>query len=154
MCYTAKDAQTENVCEFCNDTIQTKRMVMQDKKVHHKEKVNGCWNFSSGNCEFGDNLCWFLHSGGLERSKKEIKCHICEKVFENKPDFMQHKKIEHGEIVQMCTNKNSCSYQNCWFCHEPCQKQNDEKQEVTEKILSMVEKFTQRIVNLEKLINK
>ena len=90
------------------------------------------------------------YSGGSERSKKEIKYNICEKVFKNKGDFMLHKKSEHAEIVQMCTNMNSCNYQNCWFRHE----QNNEKQEVTEKILSMMEKFTQRIVKLEKLIDK
>ena len=32
--------------------------------------------------------------------------------------FMQHKKSEHSEFVQMCTNVNSCPYQNCWFHHE------------------------------------
>ena len=94
--------------------------------------MNVCWNFSS---EFGYNLCWFLHSGGSERSKKEIKCNICEKVFENKGDFMLHKKSEHVEIVQMCTNMNS---QNCWFGHEPCHEQNNEIQEVTRKILSIM----------------
>ena len=32
--------------------------------------------------------------------------------------------------------------------------QNNEIQEVTEKILSMMEKFTQRIVKLENMMNK
>jgi hypothetical protein len=82
--------------------------------------------------------------------KKENECNICEKGFANIGDFMHHKKIEHADIVQMCKNTNSCTYQNCWFHHE----QNNEKEEVTEKILSMMEKFTQRIVNLENLINK
>ena len=101
----SKDGGVENVCELCTEIFQTKRMLMQHKKVHHKDKVNVCWNFSS---EFGYNLCWFLHRCGSERSKKENKCNICEKVFENKGDFMLHKKSEHAEIVQMCTNINSC----------------------------------------------
>ena len=66
---------------------------------------------------------------------------------------MQHKKSEHSEFVQMFTNANSCPYQNCWFLHEHTE-QNTDKQELTEKILSMMEKFTQRIVNLENLIDK
>ena len=72
---------------------------------------------------------------------------------------MQHKRSEHAEIVQICKNMNSCPYQNCWFeqnCwfrHEPYE-QNNGKQEVTEKILSVIEKFTQRIVKLENMINK
>ena len=32
------------------------------------------WNFSSGKCEFGDYLCWFLHRDSSERSLKEVKC--------------------------------------------------------------------------------
>jgi hypothetical protein len=62
----------------------------------------------------------------------------------------QKIRIEHAEIVQMCKNTNSCTYQNCWFHHE----ENNEKEEVTEKILSMMEKFTQRIVILENMMNK
>ena len=148
-----KDGGTDHVCDCCNETFQMKRMLMQHKKVHHKDKVNVCWNFSSGKCDFGDNLCWFLHSDSSERSVKEIKCNICEKVFKNQDDFMHHKKSEHSDFVQMCTNKKTCPYQNCWFHHEN-NEQNTEKQEVTEKILSMMEKFTHRIVKLENIINK
>ena len=152
----SKDGVTEHACEFCAETFQTKRIVMQHKKELHKDKVNVCWNFPSGKCVFGDNLCWFLHSETSESSKNEIKCNICEKVFANKGEFMHHKRIEHAEIVQMCNNTNSCPYQNCWFRHEPNtrQEQNNEKEEVTEKILSMMEKCTQRIVKLEKMISK
>ena len=75
---------------------------MQHKKEHHKDKVNVCWNFSSGKCEFGDNLCWFLPSETSESSRKENKCNICEKVCANKGDFMNHKKIEHAASVQHC----------------------------------------------------
>ena len=69
---------------------------------------------------------------------------------------MHHKRSEHAEIFQMCKNMNSCPYQNCWFRHEPYKSndQNNEEQEVTEKILSMMEKFTQRIVKLENMMNK
>ena len=140
----------EQVCEFCSETFQTKRLLMEHKKEHHKDKVNACWNFSSGKCEFGDNLCWFLHSETLECSRKENKCTICGKVFANKSDYMHHRKIEHAEIVQMCKNTNSCPYQNCWFRHQP----KIEKEDITEKILSMMEKFTQRIVILENIVNK
>ena len=63
---------------------------------------------------------------------------------------MLHKKSEHAEIVQMCTNMNSCNYQNCWFRHE----QNEEQHGVTENILNIMEKITNRIVNLENFLNK
>jgi hypothetical protein len=47
-----------------------------------QDKVNVCWNFSSEKCEFG-----------------EVKCNICEKVFENQGNFMQHKKSGHSKNV-------------------------------------------------------
>ena len=152
----SKDGGTEYACEFCNETLPTKRTLMQHKKLHHKEKVNVCWNFSSGKCELGDSLCWFIHSESLDRSKSEIKCNICEIFFGNKEVCMLHKRSEHAEIVQMCKNMKTCPYQNCWFRHEPYKSndQNNEKQEVTEKILSMMEQFTQRIVKLESMMNK
>jgi hypothetical protein len=89
----------------------------------------------------------------LNDEQKVINHTIYVKVFENKGHFMEHKKSEHSECVQMFTSVNSCQYQNCWFRHEHNER-NTDKQEVTEKILSMMEKFTQRIVKLENLINK
>ena len=50
------------------------------------------------------NSFTFLKFLCSERSKNEIKCNICEKVFGNKDDFMHHKMSEHAEIVQMCKN--------------------------------------------------
>jgi hypothetical protein len=99
-----KGGGREHVCEFCTETFQIKLMLMQHKKEHHKEKENVCWSYSSGKCELGDNLCWFLHSETSESSRKEKKCNICEKVIANKRDFMHHKKIEHAEIVHIWVN--------------------------------------------------
>ena len=67
---------------------------------------------------------------------------------------MDHNKREHKDKVQMCKNKDGCSYKNCWFGHETFSEQNEEQHEVTEKILNMMEKITHRIVNLENLLNK
>ena len=92
---------------------------MLHKKAFHKEKVNACWNFSDGKCEFGDELCWFIHcESSQETGFKEIKCNTCEKVFERITNFMQHNKSVHRNKVQMCRNKDSCSYQHCWFRHD------------------------------------
>jgi hypothetical protein len=121
----SKDGGTEYACEICTETLTTKRTFMQHKKVHHKDKVNVCWNFSSRKCELGDSLCWFIHSKSSDRSKSEIKCNICEKLFGNKEVCMLHKRSEHAEIVQMCKNMKTCPYQNCWFRHEPY-KSNDQ----------------------------
>ena len=52
-----------------------------------QDKVNFCWNFSSGKCDFGDNRCWFLYSDSSENPVMRIKCNICEKVFKIQDDF-------------------------------------------------------------------
>ena len=80
---------------------------MQHKKAFHKEKVNVCWNFSAGKCDFGDELCWFIHCENSEEKRfKEIKCSTCENVFDNVNNFMQHNKREHRDKVQKCKNKD------------------------------------------------
>jgi hypothetical protein len=154
---STKDGQKEELCEFCNEIFETKRMLMQNKKTYHKEKVNVCWNFSSGKCEYGDNLCWFIHHDNSERANFiEIECNICDDTFDNRNNFMQHKKSEHRAQVQMCRNTDKCPYQNCWFRHGPnkCDEQNDQKQDITEQMVNMLENFTQRIMKLENIINK
>ena len=60
--------------------------------------------------------------------KPIFKCDICEEVFENKFDFMTHRKIIHKEITKICRNfqKEHCRFDEseCWYKHE---KQNDEQ---------------------------
>ena len=103
-------------CDSCRQNFDSKRMLMQHKKALHREKVNVCWHFSAGNCELGDELCWFIHSENSEETGvKEIKCHTCENIFYTTNNLMKHNKREHMDKVQMCKNKDSCSYQNCWF---------------------------------------
>jgi hypothetical protein len=66
---------------------------MVHKKKEHSDKVEICWNYSTGKCEFGDDLCWFLHSNTSKSC--EINCNICGKVFTTLNQFLSHKKIEH-----------------------------------------------------------
>ena len=126
---------------------------MIHKKKEHGENENDCWDFLAGKCELGDGLCWFKHDENINTSKNEYK--ICGKNFENLNNFMIHKKDEHTTTVQQCTNKK-CFYgdKKCWFRHD-MQTDNEkniheQNQEITEKILKMIETFTVRIVELEK----
>ena len=54
----------------------------------------------------------------------------------------------------MCKNKDRCPFQNCWFCHDKYNEQNEAQHEVTENILNIMEKITHRIVNIENLLTK
>ena len=140
-------------CNFCGLKFEIKKDLMIHKKKEHREKVSICWNFSAGNCELGDSICWFLH---MKTSKSgEVDCNICGKVFPNINNFLKHKKIEHVTSVEECKNgkSNSCKYgdQNCWYRHnsQTNSKENNVNQEVIEKLFNMMEKFTERIFNLE-----
>jgi hypothetical protein len=146
----SNECSLKSSCDSCGHNFESKRMLMQNKKAYHKEKVNVCWNFSAGKCELGDELCWFIHCENSEEPvTKEIKCNTCANVFDNINNFMQHNKRVHRDKVQKCKNKESCSYKNCWFRHE----QNEEQHGVTENILNIMEKMTQRIMNLENSLN-
>ena len=68
--------------------------------------------------------------------------------------FLHHKKLEHKESVKTCKNnlKNACRFGDakCWFLHEEeTILEKNKKKGITEKIFSIMETFTNRIVKLE-----
>ena len=88
----------------------------------------------------------------MEHSEKVKNCG---KVFTTLNQFLNHKKIEHVTSVQQCKHEknNSCPYgtQKCWYLHS-LPKNNEVynvNQEIIEKIENMMERFTERILNLE-----
>ena len=57
----------------------------------------------------------------LAEKDPSIKCNHCDDTFTSKRDFMIHRKRDHVEKVQLCTNisNGECSYGNgCWFRHD------------------------------------
>ena len=126
---------------------------MEHKKRLHIEKVALCWNFSAGNCDFGNDSCWFRHSNNLEN----FKCNICEQAFKTKKETHYHQKHEHALSVPQCKNESLkiCLYgaEKCWFQHnehEDHKKYQNQNQDITEKLFNMMEKFTERIIIIEK----
>ena len=96
---------------------------MLHKKAEHKDKVSNCWKHLKGNCEFGDDLCWFTQSdiSNIDEST-DVKCNIYEKTLEHVNYLMHHKKLDHLISVPRCKNlvNNRCSFgdQNCWYRHD------------------------------------
>ena len=132
---------------------------MTHKKNHHEEKISICWKFSAGFCEYGEKLCWFSHVKSTEDTEPtKVSCNICSKTFNNLNDFLHHKKQKHGETVKECKQNlnKKCRFgeHNCWFHHEKemivPEKGN---QEMTEKLVNMMETFSQRMVEIENHIN-
>ena len=138
-------------CNFCEENFQTKRDLMQHKKTKHIEKVSTCWKYTLGTCHFGDLSCWFQHND--ETSSSKNKCDDCDKSFSTKPEYFQHRKINHSTKVSICKNnvKSECSFGEtaCWFIHEQKINESDEKSEVMQKLLEIMEKMTKRISALE-----
>ena len=82
---------------------------------------------------------------------------------------MKHKKIMHSEYVQSCKNETdgTCQQgsQNCWFNHKETEndananmndiniennyEKKNQNDEIMQKMVEMIEKYSQRIVILE-----
>ena len=149
-------------CKFCDDGYDNLRDLMIHNKKEHSDKVNTCWHFSVGNCPFGDENCWFIHS-----SDKEYKCNLCGETYSNQTDYLNHKKRNHENSVKKCKNMNngSCKYgdERCWFKHtdQTKMKENEEtetifneKNEVVQKLFMMMEKMTEQIFQMEMINQK
>ena len=82
-------------------------------KKKHTKGVSVCWNFVAGSCEYEDSFCWFAH----ERNKGNMmqfhsKCNICDLTFNNRAEYLKHRKKFHIDIVPECKNKmeGACQY--------------------------------------------
>ena len=156
---TSKDGDLSLSFHFCEEQFETKRNLMIHTKKDHREKVKDCWKHSTGKCEFGDELCWFRHDENSKASNMAgLKCNVCGKSFENINCLFQHRKNDHIKEGQLCKNhiSNTCKYgaHKCWFRHENENsiEGKEENSELTEKLFKMMEKFTERIMNLENQI--
>jgi hypothetical protein len=158
----SKDSMESNslACNFCEEKFVKHGDLMSHKKKKHGNKVAICWKFLAGNCIFGDASCWFLHSESEEScTTPEWKCNLCDNEFRCQSELLRHKKEDHGHLVQMCRNEvnGKCIYgsQDCWFRHDiresafESETSRNEKNEVIEKVFGMLEKMTQRILQIE-----
>ena len=145
-------------CNFCDKHFKNKRDLMKHNKMEHRERLANCWRYASGNCQFGDDYCWFNHFiSDVEQEPIVIKCSWCDEVFKTQSDFLKHKKRNHKQFVPKCRNSynGKCRYGDelCWFEHESSEgekeKTNVYMQEVFEKIFGMIEKITERVVLVE-----
>ena len=93
------------------------------RKNDHIEKVNICYYFLQGVCDFGED-CWYNHR--KEDLELKIKCNLCDNTFKCKPDLMLHRKEQHSENVKQCRNEpnENCKFgkAKCWFIHTECKE--------------------------------
>ena len=159
------ESESEIECYHCGDNFPEKKDLMNHRKLIHIEKVKPCSYFLEGHCNFEDE-CWYNHSiTGSNDLKTEFKCRVCDNIFIDRNDFMKHRKKEHVQNVVFCKNalKGTCKFgaKKCWFNHNENEmsyiSQNVEdsdnlNNEMIAKIFEMMEKFTERIVQIENKI--
>ena len=84
------------------------------------------------------------------------ECTICAIKCATLFQFLHHKKLEHKESVKRFINNvkyAGLEIPKCWFLHEKKSiHEENKKKEITEKIFSMMETFSNRIVELENQI--
>ena len=151
--FHAEESCNEKIqCNYCGDNFKTKGALMMHRKDVHAEKVNMCSYFIEGNCNFGTDKCWYSHTKNNQKTTT-FKCSKCEQVFETRPDFMLHKKKDHSESIPICREalNGTCKFGkiNCWYNHENENEKSNCTEEVFDKLFDMIEKFTQRIVQIE-----
>ena len=161
--HTLKD-HGDFACTFCYEKFGRKRDLMVHRKKDHEEKVVICTEYTTGTCTYNREECWWRH----EKNNNEdgYSCADCDKTFKNRGDLMKHRKNAHIESVSTCRHalNGRCHFssKDCWFIHEDermgkniNEKDNELKNletpdnEVTERLMNMMEKFTKRIVELE-----
>ena len=127
---------------------------MTHKKKNHQEKLARCWKFSANKCEFGEDECWFSHVSSNIEEPKTIVCNLCDNIFYTMSNLLHHKKLKHIGSVKTCKNSlnNECRFgaKKCWFLHEEETILGESQNKgVTEQIFSMMETFTNKIMELE-----
>ena len=96
----------------------------------------------------------------ISTAKTEIKCRNCGDEFEDKRNFMHHRKSKHSNAVAMCKNyaEGKCNYSSisCWWNHsqEGVSSTKDIKCYICSNIFgSKEELMMHRKVNHQSLVN-
>ena len=158
------DYETNFLCLVCGKRFVAKSEFMEHRKKQHPHTIKLCRYFLQGSCAFEADTCWYSHKINNENKTKPLTkytCNLCDKVFKSKSEFMTHRKQNHNNLVKRCLNdRNSiCTFghETCWYNHsEDLSRQfydndniNEESSEITQKIIQMMEKFSERMEHIE-----
>ena len=161
----SEDFEHSFKCEYCDKGFHERKDLMLHIQNDHSSQVKQCKHFLEGRCVFGD-ACWFRHDKSKEL--ENIKCMYCDCSFPTKAVLMSHRKKEHAIRVKKCKNDENGQCQHgsihCWYNHTKLNEKddhenlhvnnNDENSKLMEKVMEMVEKYSERIRKLEDMIAK
>jgi hypothetical protein len=155
-------------CYLCGESVSAKWEMMAHRKEKHLSRVRPCKFYMLGACELDAKTCWFRHENCdqnpiLPQTLRNFKCGLCEKVFDNKKVFMDHRKNEHTDKIAECReNKNgSCRFKSkdCWFKHNESESNNEMGKtlensgivtnDMVGRLFNMMEAFAERMATIE-----
>ena len=158
--------ETDFPCETCGKWCRSEADLNYHNKKHEfvqnvpSDEMKTCPYFMDGYCAFDSKECWFDHpelsqASLVPRALKSVKCRFCEKTFETKSEFMEHRKLEHPEKITACKKEmdGSCRFgmEKCWYAHKYQHQTKilNQDPELINRLFTMMEKFTERINNIE-----
>ena len=145
-------------CNICYHKTVTKGSLMVHRKKAHPKAIKLCRFYRLGACHFKDEVCWFSHDGitnpSIPQTLKEYKCGFCNETYQNKAEFMHHRKTEHIKYVQACRDSSWCKLGDaCWYKHSKHEVNNEieeqNNQNMMKRLFDVIEKYGERIGNIE-----
>ena len=97
-------------CHYCGNNFKTRNDLMMHNKRNHTEKVQLRRNNVEYKCDFGDNMCWFIH----DNVQSLYACSVCKKtsnptwcIIRNKHIEKIYQNVKKIYIVALKINKNA-----------------------------------------------
>ena len=114
-------------CRNCEESYESKWKMMDHRRDNHEMPM--CFYDMDGKCKQLPGKCWYKHKSSQPiepTSSKSTTCFSCKEEFLSLGDMMDHRKINHKEIVKQCNKfaTGECRRERCWFLHE--NKSNDQ----------------------------
>ena len=115
-------------CNTCDLEFTSYWNMMNHRKQMHPSNRK-CRNFP-GNCKHAE-LCWYVHDESMmeldsesqepQPEEAQVKCYVCNKVFNSRNELMNHRKREHPSFI-LCKDflSGNCrrSEKECWYIHQ------------------------------------
>lgn len=158
-------------CHSCGLHMDSRQSLMKHRKENHVDILKKCKYFQQGRCAFEADICWYRHDN-IKKIKvgdnKDFPCSFCENVFSSKSQLMSHRKQIHPLYIRSkCRDfiKGDCKFSSdCWYVHdEKYENGNMDFQQVQnnphppdliQSIVSMMEKISAKVLELEESAKK
>ena len=118
---------TERKCSLCDYIVINQAMLDKHLEFKHNNSKKNCFDCdkefeSRGQLKMHmENEHAMVQLRSMSILSKVIECRICSKTFQDKRDFMLHRKSNHIEVVAFCQKESErkCIFSSnkCWWKH-------------------------------------